>query len=357
MTLSIPRVGPNTREIDVSHSGHHNALAEAAEDHDARIEALEAGGGGGPALHYHYDEVVFDGVQNALTLGVAPYESAVQLMLVKADGTTQRLLPSRMTIVDAGYTLAFTPDDGDVVEVAVWSTTPLDEHVPAVLGANDPHFAAVSALLHFNGANASTTFTDQKGATWSAFGAAQLTTAQKKFGTASLSLDGSTAYATTPSSSALVFGTGDFTVEFWLRHSSHSSAQTLVNKGYNINGGWIIQNGLGDGRLTFYHWTGGSDVAVAAETAGTINDGQWYHIAVVRAAGVTTLYRDGTAVGSGADTLDYNDSASALCIGCGSATGFNNYFLAGQVDDFRITNGVARYLADFTPPAYAFQDA
>jgi hypothetical protein len=41
------------------------------------------------------------------------------------------------------------------------------------------------ALLHMNGADTSTTFTDEAGTAWTAAGNAQIDTAQKVFGTAS----------------------------------------------------------------------------------------------------------------------------------------------------------------------------
>ena len=60
-------------------------------------------------------------------------------------------------------------------------------------GGTDPNFSSVTSLLHFDGVDASTTFTDVKGKTWTASGSAQLDTAQAKWGPSSLLL-GSGAY-------------------------------------------------------------------------------------------------------------------------------------------------------------------
>ena len=85
-----------------------------------------------------------------------------------------------------------------------------------------------------------------------------------------------------------------------------------------------------------------------------MNTSQWYHIAVVRNGSTVTIYRDGISVGSGSDTVSHNPStATTLMIGGGSATGFNNFYFNGYLDDLRITKGYARYTSNFTPPTFA----
>ena len=81
----------------------------------------------------------------------------------------------------------------------------------------DPHWSNVVALLHLDGANGSATFTDQKGHTFTAGGSATLSTAQQKFGSASLVLNGSTQYITSATSADWEMGSGDFTIEMWVR--------------------------------------------------------------------------------------------------------------------------------------------
>ena len=79
--------------------------------------------------------------------------------------------------------------------------------------------AFTKSLLHFDGADASTTFTDESGKTFTARGNAQLDTAQQKFGTASGLFDGTGDYIDTPDHADWFLGTGDFTIDFWVRFS------------------------------------------------------------------------------------------------------------------------------------------
>src|SRR5690606_34123168 len=80
--------------------------------------------------------------------------------------------------------------------------------------STDPYWSSVSSLLHFNGSNGSTTFTDEKGVGWTASGDAEISTAQSKFGGSSLSLDGTGDWLDA-SNAGFTFGTGDFTIEAW----------------------------------------------------------------------------------------------------------------------------------------------
>jgi hypothetical protein len=76
------------------------------------------------------------------------------------------------------------------------------------------------ALLHMDGSNTSTTFTDESGKTWGATGNAQISTAQSEFGGSSAIFDGTGDYINTTNSSDFNFASGDFTIDFWFRSSS-----------------------------------------------------------------------------------------------------------------------------------------
>lgn len=212
----------------------------------------------------------------------------------------------------------------------------------------DPDFASVTALLHFDGADAATTIIDQTGRAWTAVGSAQLDTAQARFGATSVNFPSAGSVITGADDAGLRMGAGDFTIEFFLRFNSISGAQTIMSKGYGRGNGWILQTGSGDGKLNFYV---GAGTTVCADTAG-MSAGLWYHIAIVRSGSAVTIYRDGLASSTGTSSLDLASSVTPMVIGGGNS--FDNYSafnVDGWIDELRVTKGVARYTATFTPPA------
>jgi len=185
-------------------------------------------------------------------------------------------------------------------------------------------------------------------------GDAKVTTSQYKYGTGSIVFDGNGDGLFIPYNPNLTMR-GNYTIEFWIRFTSLSGYQTIYSFGYGISGDIILQTGNGDGKIIVY--TGNPSAAIASDTGSTVNTGQWYHIAVVRNGSTVTIYRDGISVGSGSDTVSHNPStATTLMIGGGSATGFNNFYFNGYLDDLRITKGYARYTSNFTPPTSALKD-
>jgi hypothetical protein len=217
--------------------------------------------------------------------------------------------------------------------------------------SSDPDFASVTSLLHFDGTDGSTTFTDQKGLTWTAAGQAQLDTAQFKYGTASLMLDGSGDYISCASDAAFGFGTGDFTIEGWFRAAVISGNMCLLDTRTASNEGIAIYvNAAATGTFTAYS-NAGILVGVGSFTLNT-----WVHFAVVRDAGTVRIYLGGVQQGSAADARTYA-SASSCFVG-------DNYVAPSQpangwLDDLRITKGVCRYPSgtSFTPASSAFPDS
>ena len=210
---------------------------------------------------------------------------------------------------------------------------------------SDPNFSSVSLLLHGNGANGSTAFTDSSSYihTVTPTGDAEISTTQSKFGGASMYFDGSGDYLTATDSS-FAFGTGEFTVEFWMRAVSTATFEGLLSTGnVNTTDSWQISGGT---NLAFGSQSGPS----VGDTFPSLNT--WHHVAVVRdASSVVTMYINGTNVDSATDTNDY--SANNLKIGTNRAV---DNFYDGYIDDLRITKGVARYTSNFTPPTAPLPD-
>jgi len=216
-------------------------------------------------------------------------------------------------------------------------------------GGPDPYFSNVILLMGFNGADGSTSFVDESsyGRTVSAFGNAQIDTAQSKFGVSSLLLDGSGDYLTLPDSNDWDFGSGDWTVELFVRLNTTGNMAFLGQA--NAATGWQFMRE--SNTLRFNAYAGGQYQAY--ETGGTWTGptGQWFHIAADRSGNTWRVYRDGVRVFSGTRSNAISNSTDVMKIGRGFSSDFN-----GWMDEIRITKGVARYATDsgFTPPSAAF---
>lgn len=215
-------------------------------------------------------------------------------------------------------------------------------------GPGDPFWANVSSLLHFDGADASTTFTDQTGKTWAAFGSAQLDDAQFKFTPTSGLFIATTSFISTASDAGFGFGAGDYTLECFARANNVTT---------RVNG--IFDTRTGSNTGTQFFFGGGafgvpasrigfsSNTAVIA-TGGTVTANTWHHVALARQGTTVRGFIDGVQAFSATDSRTYA-SASTCFIGADFA-GTTGQRFDGWIDDARITKGVARYTANFAPP-------
>jgi hypothetical protein len=219
----------------------------------------------------------------------------------------------------------------------------------AIIAGFDPYWDNTSILLHMDGSNGSTTFTDSStnAVAVTANGNAQISTAESKFGGASCFLNG-TSDSLTFTDPAL--GTGDFTIEMWLKSSGNVQFAQII--GNEVSGGtsgytFVINNNSSTGgQLALYR----AGALVVSSSTGDWTDNSWHHIALVRSVNSFTIYTDGSANGTGTNTGSMNGTATAY-------VGRNNSFaprnLVGYIDDLRITKGVARTI---TVPTAAFPD-
>ena len=221
--------------------------------------------------------------------------------------------------------------------------------------AYDPHYANVSLLLNCDGADGSTTFTDNgPGAkTVSITGDARVKTSSAKFGTGGCLLDVTGDYLSIPASSDFAFGTGDFSLEFWIKTSD--SGESVIVDQYSSGSAFSSwQLSVKTGVLSWYRRLVGGSSSYLLTGSTTISDNTWHHIAVTRASNTLMFFVDGVADGSVTDSSDYATSVVTLSIGAQVYSRNSSYDLAASLDDIRITKGVARYTATFTPPTEAF---
>jgi hypothetical protein len=176
---------------------------------------------------------------------------------------------------------------------------------------------------------------------------AQISNTTAKWGSTSMSFDGTTDYLVEPTSVYFGYGTGDFTIECWVYFNSTGTSTIFSNlSGTASTNPHIYINST----IRFYD--GGGDRITSSTSPST---GVWYHLAVCRASGSTRMFLNGTQTGSTyADTNNYGQSAPL-----GVGTYWNGgapvtaSTLNGYLQDVRVSK-YARYTANFTPPTAAF---
>ena len=167
-------------------------------------------------------------------------------------------------------------------------------------------------------------------------------TAQKKIGATSMYFDGDGDYLTTAQSTDWQFGTGDYTIDFWLNWEAVSSNENPICYGAGDGvEGWKI---LFD--ATTATWYGGSGVGSLSVPHG-VSAGVWYHWAVVRKSMVVTQYKNGVALGSSTHTGTMGATSSlGLTIGAINQTSSQEW--NGFLDEIHISKGIARWTSNFT---------
>jgi concanavalin A-like lectin/glucanase superfamily protein len=213
---------------------------------------------------------------------------------------------------------------------------------------------AFKALLNMNGADGSTTFTDEMGHTFTAGGNAQIDTSQFKFGGASGLFDGTGDYVTSFDSADYTLGSADFMVQFWARWINTAGLDWICGQGNNTNNASTCSFGViktAGQNIEGRACEGGTIFSCGNTTAIVVDT--WYHIAFVRCGAIIKVAVDGIFGADATAPAVVNNSANALSIGrWGEAN--SNYF-HGWIDDWGLSD--VPYCSDFTPPTSQLTDA
>jgi len=218
----------------------------------------------------------------------------------------------------------------------------------------DIYYESVILLLHGDGTNGSTVFTDNSPApkTVTGVGNAQISTAQSKFGGASMYFDGNGDYLTVSSPSDFALGAQDFTIEWWSFRTATKTDALIFSTSTDgsANGGyWIDFSG---DNLTMYGPASG--LIIQATAVGTA-DSSWNHWAVTRSGTTVRAFKNGNVLATSTNST-FLIATNARVGGTDTFGGYDGWY-NGYIDDLRITKGVARYTADFTPPTVAFPNS
>ena len=212
------------------------------------------------------------------------------------------------------------------------------------------------SLLHFNGSDESTTFTDESGKTWTADGVA-LDTDQKKFGIASGYFDGGELDTGDTDDFQLddQDDSKEWTIDFWVRFDGDPSGTTQgIFQYYNSSSNFLALL-YDDDSLLFNVVSSGSNTISISNTWDPAT-ATWYHVAVVKQG--TTGYKmfvDGTQIGSTqTDTDVIPDCSGGYGAWLGGYYYGGWYPLNGWLDEFRVSKGIARWTDSFTIPAYQY---
>jgi hypothetical protein len=216
-------------------------------------------------------------------------------------------------------------------------------------------FGSVSLLLHGNGTNGSTTITDSSSnnLTTAATGSVAISTLQKKFGTGSISFDAanSSSKLTVNAGSLFAFGLDPLTIEAWIYPVGNFGSSPNIFSTRNGTTQSLTLRLRFDGKLNVIVGEG----AISVLSSASCQLDTWQHVALCRQGRLFSMYIDGTRMYNQDLGVDFNlTSLANIVIGAKQDTGVERF--NGFIDDLRITKGIARYTANFTPPTAPFPD-
>lgn len=202
----------------------------------------------------------------------------------------------------------------------------------------DPYWSYVKLLLHFDG-----DYVDSSpvAGAYGGGGGATITTTNQRFGSGGLDCTAGTDAEVAGGSIALAMGTGDFCIECYFKDPNTPSANTFF---------WFLQSASTTQTIRMFQSGGGqitidnSGVGPGASVAYSYDT--WYHAAVTRSGTSFTFWLNGAAALTWTNSTLNMPGIINVRVGKSSSAGTGR---RAYIDEFRLTVGVPRYTAPFTP--------
>lgn len=210
-------------------------------------------------------------------------------------------------------------------------------------------------LLHNNGTDASTIFTDSSlnPHAMTAVDNAQIDTAQSKFGGASGLFDGTSDSVTALDSDDWSMESGPFTMDMWIMFNDLTARQFFIVQRADTQNYWFIdKNTASGGNQLRMGWLSENVVKgyYVMTNSWTPNTEEWYHLEFARdVSNNGYIFIDGVSqdltVNTAFGTNDLGNVAAELNVGIfPTSSGIN-----GWMDEVRISKGICRHTTNFTP--------
>ncbi len=202
-------------------------------------------------------------------------------------------------------------------------------------------------LLHFDGDfEDSSRFSQEVD-----FGDASIDTTNVKFGSGSALFDSATDVITITNSPEFIFGSNDFTIDLRIRYTLGSTC-AFFHQREDDNKLILFKYipVLDTLSFTIYDISSGpwNELVYLYATITNFEDGEFHHVAITRNCDKWYLFYDGIVIDS--------DIGNAFDIGSIDADIEINYLgtYRGNIDEFRILNGMAAWTSDFDLPTSAY---
>lgn len=218
----------------------------------------------------------------------------------------------------------------------------------------DPYFASVVQLAHMETGSGNSC---PRGTTLTAVGSAALSTTQFKWGAKSARVPAQTTCYRATTSADYNFGTGDWTVEFWvwpdsLTRQFDSAKDYFDMRNSSLTAAWVPTIAADNDSGALRYIANGS---IRITTSNVMVASAWNYVAACRNSGTTRLFygqTGGNATQAGSDFADTNTYVqNQMTVG---AAGNSGGAAIGYYDDIRVTKGVGRYTTTFAVPSGPF---
>ena len=158
------------------------------------------------------------------------------------------------------------------------------------------------------------------------------------------SFNGSSQYLVSPSNAAFAFGTGDFTVEAWIKPTALTNFYTIFGTRNTSNSSTAFTLTMDASGTVGVYTSSFSPI-----TAATITAGVWSHVAVTRSGTTARIFVDGILSASATLSNNFTDQVFTI----GGPVGGGSQFFAGEISNLRVVKGTAVYTSNFAVPTSA----
>lgn len=180
---------------------------------------------------------------------------------------------------------------------------------------------------------------------------------QAKVGGTSAFFDGNGDYLSLADSSDTDLSGGVWTLDFWINPTSFAGGNVIYAQetGRRINRNSIHVDG--GGQVYFQVITEGQTALSLTDVGAVLNRNTWQHVAVVENGSQYYLFIDGALKASLTSSSRPADYTGPVLIGAGDIGNGLSQFHKGNLDEFRISKGIARWTTSFTPPLTIERDS